>query len=203
MTENTLSPHAFGERLNAITERYNTAAADMSAAEANNDRTARKRASDRRRLALRDLATLATRARAMLGDDGAALSGGYRRALETARAALPAAARASLDALPVEDRRTWDPHAVAVCPHCEHVGEVAEDFGARLDILAIPTGEVRKLRAAWVEDDTLAPRQRDRIEGFRPYPHPTKEGHSYMLGPYRQSNCKACRNAAARAAKGV
>jgi len=175
-----------------------------TAATAAPDAGERKRAGDRRRRALAALASYAETVRATLGDDGAALSGGYRRALEAARASLPEAARAALDGLPVEDRRTWDPSGLARCPACDHVGELAEDFGARLDTLTVPTGDVASLRARWLADTTLAPRQRARIEGFRPYLHPTKEGHSYMLGPYRQSNCKPCRNAAARrAAEGV
>lgn len=203
MHDNTVTPHAFRDTLSERVETYLTHAAAWNAADAADDAAERKRAGDRRRRALASLARYAADVRATLGDDGAALSGGYRRALDDARAALDAypTARAALDALPVEDVRTWTPGGVARCPRCETVGGVAEDFGARLDRLAVPLVDLVTTRAAWAADDTLTDGQRARIANDAPTPHPTRTGYASALGPYRQSNCYACRAVAARAAR--
>jgi hypothetical protein len=198
--ENELSPHAFRDTLAGLVERYNE---HVRAVDTAPDAGERKRAGDRRRRALVALERYASAVQNSLGDDGAALSGGYRRALETARAALPPAARGALDSLPLEDRRTWDGTSIARCPKCETVGELAADFGARLDLLVVPTDRIVTLRAAWLGDDSLPDKQRARIEASAPTPHPNKQGHSYVLGPYRQSNCYSCRAKAARAAREV
>lgn len=168
-------------------------AATRAAADADN-KPERKRASDRRR---RALVTLSALADAVRPEDGTPLSGGFRRCLEDARAALPPAAAAVLDTLPVDDVREWNPDGVYRCPACEHVGVALEDFGARLDVRPYPTGDVAAHRAAWLAS-ALPERQLARIAAAVPYPHPTRAGYSYVLAPYRQSNCYTCRAEAAR-----
>ena len=200
MLENELSPHSFRDTLAGLVERYNEHARAVETAP---DTGERKRASDRRRRALVALERYASAVRDTLGEDGAALSGGYRRALETAREALPPTARGALDSLPIEDVRTWNGAAIARCPKCNEIGELAADFGARLDLLVIATDRIVTLRAAWLEDDNLPDKQRARIEASSPTPHPSKQGYSYVLGPYRQSNCYSCRAKAAREAREV
>jgi hypothetical protein len=191
-----MDTHTFGTALADAVARYNE---HDTAARAAATAPERKRAGDRRRRALHTLGTLADAVRPA---DGASLSGGYRRALDVARAALPPAARAVLDGLPVEDVREWHPFAVYRCPGCDHVGHALEDFGARLDVMPYPTDRYATDRAAWLASD-LPARQLARIAAAVPYPHPTRAGYSYALAPYRQSRCYTCRADAARASKGV
>ena len=186
--------HTFRAELASAVDRYLTHHTAHASA---TDAPSRKRAGDARRRALAALAALAEGVRP---PDGSPLSGGFRRALEDARGRLPDGARGVFDALPVDAPRDWTPGAVYRCPRCGTVGEGATDFGARLDVMPVRSDALPTLRAGWLSSG-LTDRQAARVASFAPTPHPTREGYTYALAPYRQSNCYPCRADAARASR--
>lgn len=202
-----MHPHEFRKTLLDYVDAY---VKHDNEHESTEDKAERKRIADRRRRAADGIArTCATVAATLAvdaedGDEGEAkASGGYRAAIVRARKALPTKAHRLLDGLPCDDVRAWDPHATYRCPKCELVGPAVDAFGARLEVMTFDDdANLARLRAWWVRPDDkgaqLADIQRKRIEAFHTYPHPTIKGLAYSLAPFRQSNCNACRNEAAK-----
>jgi hypothetical protein len=194
-TETLTDVAAFRATLTERVQAYVNADRDVDNA---TDRAERERAMSRRRHATTRLRSLVSETVATL-EEGVTLSGGYRAALTDARKALGAKGAPLVDGLPVATAREWDPVAVYRCPACSHVGVAVDDFGARLDPMRVAVADVATLRATWLDPEHgLAPRQTRRIACDVARPHPTDPAACYVLRPYRQSNCNACRTLAAR-----
>jgi hypothetical protein len=199
-----MHPHEFRKTLLDYVDAYVKHDSDHESTE---DKAEKKRIADRRRRAADGIARTCESVAATLAtetEEGEAkASGGYRAAIVRARKALPVKAHRLLDGLPCDDVRAWNPDASYRCPKCELVGPAVDAFGARLEVMAFDDdANLARLRAWWVRPDEegaqLADIQRKRIEAFQPYPHPTSKGLTYALAPFRQSNCNACRNEAAK-----
>lgn len=193
-----MHPHEFRSTLLGYVDAYVKHDADHERTEG---KAERKRIADRRRRAADGIARTCETVAATLAEDGdTKASGGYRATLERARKALPVKAHRLLDGLPCDDVRAWNPDATYRCPRCGLVGPATDDFGARLETMTFNVADLPGLRLWWLDANgaALAPRQRKRIEAFTPYPHPTIKGLAYALAPFRQSNCNACRNEAAK-----
>ena len=196
-----MHPHDFRKALLGYVEAYNEHDSDHERTE---DKAERKRIADRRRRAADGIARTCAAVAATLAEGGdTKASGGYRAAIVRARKALPVKAHRLLDGLPCDDVRAWNPHATYRCPKCELVGPAVDAFGARLEVMTFDDdASLERLLAWWVRPDEhgaqLADIQRKRIEAFHTTPHPTIKGLTYALAPFRQSNCNACRNEAAK-----